>query len=185
MCETIIERFFILKSKELRRPKFLMGQGKILSTTTKFNRTLRTWSVYHWKSNRKVFCFFLKSFYPLLFRVKGAFFLLFSTYLTVSYLCWIGILLFTSWKYVLVLLQKLSCPNIRQKGHYCHFQKPVKQTHTQKPQTKQTKNLSFVSTYLEHPCLLPQLKPQLLDWSLTQSQRQIILSWKLRTGGAA
>jgi len=30
MCEAITERFFILKSKELRRLKFLTGQSKIL-----------------------------------------------------------------------------------------------------------------------------------------------------------
>lgn len=151
MCETIIERFFILKSKELRRPK----KVKILSTATKLNRTLKTWSVYHWKSNRKVFCFFLKSFYPLLFRVKGAFFLLFSTYLTVSYLCWVGIFLFTSWKCVLVLLQKLSCPNIRQKGHYCYLQKSVKQTHAKTPNQTKQKTWALSALILNTPPFSP------------------------------
>lgn len=47
----------------------------LVSTTTKLNRTLKTQSVHHWKSNRKVLLFFLKSFYPLYLRVKSVFFL--------------------------------------------------------------------------------------------------------------
>lgn len=143
--------------------------------TTKLNGTLQTPSVYHWKSNRKAFSWRL---FLSLFMLKGTL-LVSSIYLIISYVEYFSVYFL---KMCINSVSKNLVVEISGKKAITFTKacKKVQRNNNQKPQTWALSVLIW-----EYPPLLPQLTPQQLDSTLTQSQEQIILSQQLETNETA